>query len=260
MIEHFMLTANEAVATLLFEREIPCVYRIHEPPASDKLAEVLSLSSNLGLDIRGIDAEKPTSKRLADLILSAEEQGVSAPVSYAMLRSMSKAKYSDMRSAHFGLGLSTYCHFTSPIRRLSDLATHRIINNVLLDGKRAQNYTSYARRAAVAATDAELRALSAERRIENLYKVLYMSEHVGEYFDASVSSVTSFGMFCETDNTCEGLVPISEMPGEFMFDEKNLAMRSRDKVYRLAERVRVCLEEVDVIRGKMRFSIAEDEE
>ena len=260
MIEHFMLTANEAVATLLFEREIPCVYRIHEPPAPDKLSEVLSLSSNLGLDIRGIDTEKPTSKRLADLILSAEEQGVSAPVSYAMLRSMSKAKYSDIRSAHFGLGLSTYCHFTSPIRRLSDLATHRIINNVLLDGKRAQNYTSYARRASVAATEAELRALSAERRIENLYKVLYMLEHVGEYFDASVSSVTSFGMFCEADNTCEGLVPISEMPGEFMFDEKNLAMRSRDKVYRLAERVRVCLEEVDVIRGKMRFSIAEDEE
>ena len=260
IIEHFMLTANEAVATLLFEREIPCVYRIHEPPAPDKLSEVLSLSSNLGLDIRGIDTEKPTSKRLADLILSAEEQGVSAPVSYAMLRSMSKAKYSDIRSAHFGLGLSTYCHFTSPIRRLSDLATHRIINNVLLDGKRAQNYTSYARRASVAATEAELRALSAERRIENLYKVLYMSEHVGEYFDASVSSVTSFGMFCEADNTCEGLVPISEMLGEFMFDEKNLAMRSRDKVYRLAERVRVCLEEVDVIRGKMRFSIAEDEE
>ena len=260
MIEHFMLTANEAVATLLFEREIPCVYRIHEPPASEKLSEVLTLASNLGLDIRGIDTENPTSRRLAELISSAEENGVSAPVSYAMLRSMSKAKYSDVRSSHFGLGLTTYCHFTSPIRRLSDLATHRIINNVLIDGKRAQNYSSYARRAAVAATEAELRALSAERRIENLYKVIYMSSHVGECFDASVSSLTSFGMFCEADNTCEGLVPISEMPGEFFFDEKNLAMRSRDKVYKLADRVRVCLEEVDVIRGKMRFSIAEDEE
>lgn len=260
MIEHFMLTANEAVATLLFEREIPCVYRIHEPPAPEKLSEVLTLASNLGLDIRGIDSESPTSRRLAELISSAEEKGVSAPVSYAMLRSMSKAKYSDVRSSHFGLGLTTYCHFTSPIRRLSDLATHRIINNVLIDGKRAQNYSSYARRAAVAATDAELRALGAERRIENLYKVIYMSEHVGECFDASVSSLASFGMFCEADNTCEGLVPISEMPGEFFFDEKNLAMRSRDKVYKLADRVRVCLEEVDVIRGKMRFSIAEDEE
>jgi ribonuclease R len=87
-----------------------------------------------------------------------------------------------------------------------------------------------------------------------------MSDRVGECFDASVSSLASFGMFCETDNTCEGLVPISEMPGEFFFDEKNLAMRVGDKVYRLAERVRVCLEEVDVIRGKMRFSIVEDEE
>ena len=260
MIEHFMLTANEAVARVLFEREIPCVYRIHEPPSPDKMSEFLIFAKNLGLDISGIDNENIATRRLAELLSSAEEKGLLTPVSYSMLRSMSKAKYSDVRSAHFGLGLSTYCHFTSPIRRLSDLATHRIINNVLLDGKRAQNYTSYARRAATAASEAELRALGAERRIENLYKVIYMSEHVGECFDAIVSSVTSFGMFCETANTCEGLVPIREMPGEFFFDEKNLALRSSRCTYKLADRVRVCLEEVDVIRGKMRFSLSEDEE
>ncbi|MBQ7387314.1 MAG: VacB/RNase II family 3'-5' exoribonuclease [Clostridia bacterium] len=260
MIEHFMLTANEAVARVLFEREIPCVYRIHEPPSPDKMSEFLIFAKNLGLDISGIDNENIATRRLAELLSSAEEKGLLTPVSYSMLRSMSKAKYSDVRSAHFGLGLSTYCHFTSPIRRLSDLATHRIINNVLLDGKRAQNYTSYARRAATAASEAELRALGAERRIENLYKVISMSEHVGECFDAIVSSVTSFGMFCETANTCEGLVPIREMPGEFFFDEKNLALRSSRCTYKLADRVRVCLEEVDVIRGKMRFSLSEDEE
>ncbi len=259
MIEHFMLTANEAVARELFGREIPCVYRIHEPPAADKMSEFLTFASNLGLDIKGIDNEHLNTRRLAELLSEAEQKELLTPVSYSMLRSMSKAKYSDVRSAHFGLGLSTYCHFTSPIRRLSDLATHRIINNVLLDGKRAQNYASYARRAAAAASEAELRAIGAERRIENLYKVIYMSEHIGECFDARVSSVTSFGMFCESENTCEGLVPMSEMPGEFFFDEKNLALRSRNVTYRLADRVRVRLEEVDIIRGKMRFSLAEDE-
>lgn len=258
IIEHFMLTANEAVATLLFEREIPCVYRIHEAPPEEKLSEFLTFASNLGLDIREVNKEKPSPLALSRLLSEAEERGLAAPVSYSMLRAMSKAKYSEVRHAHFGLGLSTYCHFTSPIRRLSDLATHRIINRVLIDGKRPESYASYAKRAAAAATEGELRAISAERRIENLYKVLYMSEHIGETYDAVVSSVTSFGMFCELDNTCEGLVPISELRGEYFYDEKNIALYSSRHTYKLADSVRVCIEEADIIRGKLRFSV-EDE-
>ena len=259
MIEQFMLVANEAVATYLFEKQIPCVYRIHEAPPPEKFAEFLTYIYNLGLKTR-IDKEKPTPISLANLLCEAEEKGVLAPVSYSMLRAMSKAKYSAERSEHFGLGLYSYCHFTSPIRRLSDLATHRIIKRVIIGGKRAESYSSYARRAAAAATEGELRAISAERRIENLYKVIYMSEHIGKTFDATVSSITSFGMFCELDNTCEGLVPISEMPGMFMFDENNVTLRSRDTTYRLADRVRIVVEEADIVRGKLRFSIAENDD
>ena len=258
MIEHFMLTANEAVATLLFESQIPCVYRIHEPPPEEKLSEFLTFASNLGLNITALNKEKPSPLALSGLLCEAEERGVGAPVSYSMLRAMSKAKYSEQRQSHFGLGLSTYCHFTSPIRRLSDLATHRIITRVLLEGKRREMYASYAKRAAAAATEGELRAISAERRIENLYKVLYMSEHIGESFDTTVSSVRPFGIFCELDNTCEGLVPVSSLAGEYFYDEKNIALRSRYHTYRLADRVRVRVEEADIIRGKLRFSI-EDE-
>ena len=174
-----------------------------------------------------------------------------------MLRSMAKAKYSEVKNPHFGLGIDCYCHFTSPIRRLSDLATHRIIHRALIDGKRSELYSGYARRAAAAATEAELRALSAERRIENLYKVIYMEKFIGEEFDAMISSVTSFGFFAELENTCEGLVPISELPGMFIFDEKNLTLRSRDCVYRLGDSVRVRLEEADIIRGKLRFSVVD---
>jgi ribonuclease R len=170
---------------------------------------------------------------------------------------MSKAKYSAEKSAHFGLGISTYCHFTSPIRRLSDLATHRIIHKVLFEDKRKEQYSSYAKRAAAAATEAELRALIAERKIENLYKVIYMERFIGEEFDAIISSVTSFGFFAELENTCEGLVPIGELPYMFMFDEKNLTLRSRDVVLHLGDRVRVRVEECDVIRGKIRFSLVD---
>ncbi len=255
IIEQFMLTANEAVATYLHDRAIPCVYRIHEPPLPDHFEGFLSYLESLGFDIRRLKKHEPTSADLADILSIAEKKGLLEPVSYTMLRAMSKAKYSEERVAHFGLGIESYCHFTSPIRRLSDLATHRIIRRVLFEGKRPESYASYARRAATAATEGELRAVSAERRIEDLYKVIYMSEQVGRVFEATVNSITSFGMFCTLDNTCEGLVPISEMPGVFTFDERNLTLRSSNRIYRIADKVSVRLEEANITRGKLRFSL-----
>ena len=259
LIEQFMLCANEAVAMLLTEKEIPCVYRVHENPPPEKLSDFITFAHNLGFDTSDISKDKSSSKDFSQLLAAAREKGIIAPVSYSMLRSMAKAKYSDVKSPHFGLGIDCYCHFTSPIRRLSDLATHRIIHKVLLEGKRPQLYSSYARRASAAATEAELRAMSAERRIENLYKVIYMEKFIGSEFDAVISSVTSFGIFAELENTCEGLVPISELPGMFIFDEKNLSMRSRDVIYRLGDIIRIRLEEADIIRGKLRFSIVDEQ-
>ena len=258
IIEQFMLTANEAVATFLGERGIPCVYRIHEAPPPDHFDTFLSYLESLGFDVRELRRHEPTPGDLSAILERAEERGLSAAVSYTMLRSMAKARYSEENAGHFSLGIKNYCHFTSPIRRLSDLATHRIIHRVLLEGKRAENYAAYAKRAAAAATEGELRAISAERRIEDLYKVMFMADHVGEEFNATVCSITSFGMFVTLDNTCEGLIPISELAGVFTFDERNLTLRSRYKTYRIADRVSVRLEEANVIRGKLRFAVIEE--
>lgn len=257
MIEQFMLTANEAVATALSKQSIPCVYRIHEQPKPEKLGELLTFAHNLGLNIAGINAEQPDSYALGRLLQQAEERGIFDPVSYVMLRTMSKAKYSEIRSPHFGLGIEYYCHFTSPIRRLSDLATHRIIKKVLIEGKTASAYASYARRAAAAATEGELRAVNAERRIEDLYKCVFMSKFIGEEFEGAVCSVTSYGLFVKLNNTCEGLIPISEMPGECRYDEGNVTLVSRRRIYRLGERINVRVEECDITGGKIRFSLVE---
>lgn len=257
IIEQFMLTANEAVATYLTNRGIPCVYRVHETPPPEGYAGFIDYLESLGFDVRKLRKTEPTPKILSEILEIAEEKGLSDAVSYTMLRAMAKAKYSEVRQPHFGLGIENYCHFTSPIRRLSDLATHRIINRVVFEGKRAENYSSYARRAAAAATEGELRALSAERRIEDLYKTIYMSEHIGEEFDATISSITGFGMFVTLENTCEGLIPISELVGVYTFDERNLTLRSRYKTYHIAERISVRLEEANISRGKLRFSVVE---
>jgi ribonuclease R len=262
MIEQFMLTANEGVAMLMHGKHYPCVYRVHDKPEAARLSDFVLYAHNLGLDTRPLQKEKEALSGLdfAAVLREASEKGIENAVSYTMLRAMAKAEYSDKATGHFGLGIPLYSHFTSPIRRLSDLATHRMVKAVLLDGEAPAGYTGYARRASEAASECELRALEAEREIEALYKTLYMARHLGECFDAQISSVTSFGLFAELENTCEGLLPIADLPGSFVYDEKNLSLRSHDAVYRIGERIHVCVEEADIPTRRVRFSLVTEEE
>ena len=255
MIEQFMLLANEAVATTLREREIPCVYRIHENPPPAKLSEFLIFMQNLGYNITHIDPENPSGVDLNRLLALASEKGMGECVSYLLLRSMAKAKYSEVHHSHYGLAIENYCHFTSPIRRLADLATHRIIHKVLLGGESAKKYASYARRAAAAATDSELRAVSAERRIEHLYEAIYMSKFIGKHFPARIVSVQSFGLFCALENGVEGLLPVSDLIGMPIFDEKNLTLRTYAHTFRIGEQIEVEVVECDIVHGKIRFAL-----
>ncbi len=255
MIEQFMLTANEGVATLMHEAGIPCVYRVHDKPEDGKLGAFLTYAHNMGLSVGDLSTEDCNGQKLVALFRRAEAVGVSRPLSYAMLRAMAKASYSDRPTGHFGLGIKLYCHFTSPIRRLSDLATHRILKAVLLDGETPGKYKSYARRMAGAASDCELKALEAEREIEALYKTLYLSRHTGEEWEASVSACTSFGLFCELPNTCEGFVPGEDLGPSYLFSEENMSISADGQVFRVGDPIRVRIEEADIPRRRVRFSL-----
>lgn len=259
IIEQLMLCANEAVAGLLHSKGIPCVYRVHAAPPEEKLEAFLTFARGTGLELGTgtLEGGRVDSRFLSALLKESEEKGLLVPVSYSMLRAMSKAEYSEVCGAHFGLGMDCYCHFTSPIRRLSDLATHRIIRRVLLEGADAARYASYARRAARAATECEIRALNAERRIENLYKAVFMSSHIGEDMDGAVSSVTAFGAFVMLDNTCEGLIPMSGLENDFSFDEHSLTLHSDGVTLTLGDRVRVRIEDVDISHSRTNFSLLE---
>ena len=260
LIEQFMLAANEGVATLLFSRSLPCVYRVHEAPQPEKLADFATFAHNLGFDTSYITKKDPTGCDFSRLLDDAKEKGVGSALSYNLLRAMAKAHYSEVCHPHFGLGIERYCHFTSPIRRLSDLATHRMIEAVLLDGEPKGKYYAYAQRAAQAASETELKALTAERRIEALYKTLYLSKHLGEVFLATISSVTKFGVFATLDNTCEGLIPLLDLPGAWTFDEGTLSLRSsRGERLTISQRITVSVEEADVTRGKVRFGFVKIE-
>ena len=254
LIEQFMLCANEAVAKWLSERDMPCVYRIHEEPPMEKVQSFATFAHNLGLDTRSLYKKELTPADMQTVMNEAKEKGFDGVLSTVMLRSLSKARYSSTRGIHFGLATEFYCHFTSPIRRYPDLTVHRIVKSILhgkTDEKSISKLRTFANRSALQSTECELRALTAERSIEDLYKVIYMEDHIGKVFDGVISSVTSFGFFVELSNTCEGLVPIGSLDGFFNFDEKNLTLYSGRTKYKLGMPVRVKLTDADRISRKL---------
>ena len=249
MIEQFMLCANEGVATFLTCLSLPCVYRVHEAPAPDKLENFTAFALGMGLDIRPLRAKALHPSAFAALLKESREKGVSSVLSSVMLRAMMKAKYSAEPAPHFGLAIDLYCHFTSPIRRYPDLTVHRIVKTMLRGeavGNMLTRLTSFAGESAARSSENELKALSAEREIEDLYKAIYMSDKIGEEFEGTVSSVTSFGLFVQLPNTIEGLVPTESLDGIFSFDEKHYILSCGQRSYRLGQSVRVKITASDI--------------
>ena len=261
LIEQFMLCANEAVASWLYSMQMPCIYRIHEEPPSDKMQTFSSFAYNLGLDIRPLKRRQLRPGDLQEVMNEAAEKGLDGVLSTVMLRSLSKARYSRVQGIHFGLATEFYCHFTSPIRRYPDLCVHRFVKDILhgkLDAQTVHKTEAFAEKAALQSTECELRAMTAERDIEDLYKVLYLEDKVGMIFDGIISSVTSFGFFVELENTCEGLVPISSLDGFYTYDEKNLTLSCGYKQYKLGQRVRVEVTGADRITRKVDMALADE--
>lgn len=253
MIEQFMLTANEAVARYLSDRALPCVYRVHEAPANEKLAAYKSFVYNLGLPTVSLRAEKLTTASFAPVLEAAKEKGLSDILARVTLRAQMKAKYSAVRADHFGLGLSYYCHFTSPIRRYPDLSVHRILKYAMVNGVSAaqKRYAKFATESAEASSENELRALTVERDIEDLYKTAFMEKEVGKSFDAVISSVTAFGLFCELENTCEGLIPIEALGDGFSYNEESQTLSRGKTAFRLGQPVRVRVSDVSILRRRI---------
>ncbi len=259
LIEQFMLCANRGVAEYLKNLGMPCVYRIHESPDTEKTDAFIKFASNLGVDTSSVRLGRtPSPKQLSLVLESAKSMGKGEVVSSVLLRSMMKAKYSSVPKVHYGLATELYCHFTSPIRRYPDLSVHRIIKSVLdgtVDKDRLARLEGFAKRSAEASSENELRALYAERGIDELYKTVYMMDRIGEEAEGIICSVTSFGFFVRTEDMCEGLVPLSSLKGDFFFDEANYLLASRDRIFRLGQRVRVIISEADIIARKVTFTL-----
>lgn len=264
IIEQFMLRANVAAATFLKDSHRSGVYRIHEEPTPEKMQSFGIFAHNMGLDVSGIckisgdgaEAKKSISPlALSEILDQAKEKDVGEVVSGVMLRSLMKAKYSPAPSLHFGLAEELYCHFTSPIRRYPDLFVHRSIKAAIEGAGDVRGSAEAAERS----TETELRAVTAERAIEDLYMALYMSRRIGEEYDAVITSVTSFGIFAKTDFMCEGMIPIAEFGFSPVFNDKMLTLTARlggeVRTFRLGDSIRIKVVSADIATGKISYSI-----
>ena len=260
MIEQFMVLANESVATFMQEKKMPFIYRVHERPSPEKATAFSDFLRGLGI-ASSFDAEKVSPADFKSILDKTENLPFSSVVNRVMLRSMMKAAYSPENIGHFGLASDCYCHFTSPIRRYPDLVIHRIIKDYLVNGeKAAEKYEKFVIDASVQSSATERNAENAERDVDALYIVKYMSDKIGQRYEATVSGVTSFGIFAELNNTVEGLIPLETLPDDsYRFIEEQFLLRGTRNSFRIGESIFVKVASVDWGARRVLFVLDEDE-
>lgn len=263
LIEEMMLVANVAAGEFLEKNEIPTMYRIHETPKLEKLENVRSLLSQLGLSLDG--GEEPTSKDYAKLMDVIRKRDDAQMLETVLLRSMPLASYSMVNEGHFGLGFPIYAHFTSPIRRYPDLMVHRGIVHII-EGNKAETF-NYSQQQVLELAEhssmTERRAEEASRDAVQRLKCAFMEDKVGEIFSGMVSSVTSFGLFVVLDDIfIEGLIHISNLPVDYYhFDEITHSLRGErgGKLFKLGQKLDVLVARVDLEERKIDFELKENE-
>ena len=245
LIEEFMLAANETVAEHFHWLDVPFIHRIHENPDQDKLQHFFEFLAGLGYSVKG-KANEIHPQALQKVIEEVQGKPEEMIVSKLMLRSMKQAKYDPKSIGHFGLATEFYTHFTSPIRRYPDLTVHRLIRTYLINKEMNQQIIDQWKEdmpdIARHSSEAERTAVDAERDVDDMKKAEYMLDKIGEEYTGVISSVTSFGMFVELENTVEGLVHVSYLTDDYYhFDERSYALigERTGNVYRIGQEVKV---------------------
>ncbi|TQS74779.1 ribonuclease R [Ornithinibacillus gellani] len=265
LIEEFMLAANETVAEHFHWLDVPFIHRIHEDPDEGKLQQFFEFLAGVGHGIKGsINHIHP--QMLQNVLQEIEGEPEEMIVSKLMLRSMKQAKYDPHSIGHFGLATEFYTHFTSPIRRYPDLIVHRLIRTYLfdkrMDKQTVQHWKSLMPEIARHTSEMERRAVDAERDTDDLKKAEFMQDKIGEEFTGIISSVTSFGMFVELENTVEGLIHVSFLVDDYYhFDERNYALigERTGKIYRIGQEVQVKVTNVNMEEHAVDFELADSE-
>ena len=264
LIEEFMLIANRTVAESIGKvkkgkkaKTLP--YRIHDQPDPTKLETLRQFVVKFGYKMKTGGTKGAISKSLNTLMDECQGKKEQKLIEIVALRAMMKAKYSTHNIGHYGLAFDYYTHFTSPIRRYPDTMVHRLLTKYQ-QGGRSANKDHY-EELCEHCSDMEIVAQNAERDSIKYKMVEFMADKIGEVYDAHISGIQSYGIYCEIDeNHCEGLVPMRDLGGDYYdFDEKNYCLvgRRHHHVYQLGDPVRIRVASANAERKQLDFAIEE---
>lgn len=265
MIEDFMIAANEAVTLQAEKWDLPFVFRVHEKPDEKRIKSFLVEAKKMMFKIHIKDNQELEPRDIAKWIDDNQESPKFQLLSKLLLRAMQKANYSINNIGHFGLASKNYTHFTSPIRRYSDLIVHRIFWMFIFD---KNSYSDAQRQRLInelndiceQCNETEVRAVKVERDVNALKFAEYMTKHLGEEYDAIASAITSFGIFVELQNTIEGLVSIKNMNDDFYtYDDQQMVLIGKKfhKIFTLGTPLKVKAIGANKLERKIDFEIIE---
>jgi ribonuclease R len=258
LIEEFMIAANEAVARHIEDLDVPSLYRIHEEPDMEKVEDIVTLFP------AGIKkGRKRGAQDLHLLLAKFKGKPEQEALMYMVLRALKQARYSPHNVGHFGLASESYSHFTSPIRRYPDLIVHRVLNEILLKGKlspeRIEQLGELMPEIAFHSSRRERVAVEAERTVIDAMRAWFMKDKVGEEFSAKIHGVTPRGIRVRLDLFyVEGFIKLSDMTDDYYnFIEGSLMLKGRNsgQVYRLAQKLNVRVDLVDLEAREIKFGI-----
>ena len=271
LIEEFMLLANKFVAESIGMKKKPkangkqqkaktFVYRIHDQPDPTKLENLREFVVKFGYKLKTGGTKGAISKSLNSLMDGCQGKKEQKLIETVALRAMMKAKYSTHNIGHYGLAFDYYTHFTSPIRRYPDTMVHRLLTKYQ-DGGRSANQDKY-EELCEHCSDMEVVAQQAERDSIKYKMVEFMVDKVGEVYDAHISGIQSYGIYCEIDeNHCEGMVPMRDLDDDYYdFDERNYCLvgRRHHNKYQLGDPIRIKVARANMEKRQLDFALAED--
>ena len=266
LIEEFMLLANRTVAEKIGKKTANStpktfVYRIHDEPNPEKLTMLAKFVTKLGYKMRSGSGRTTSANALNSLLKDvhgSKEQNVIEQIS---LRTMQKARYSTGNIGHYGLAFRYYTHFTSPIRRYPDLLVHRLLDRYLTLGARSVSQPKYEDLCEHCSAQEQV-AANAERASIKYKQVEFMSEHIGEEYDAVISGVTEWGMYAEiNDNKCEGMIPMRTLQDDYYeFDDANYCIigRRHHRKFTIGDPVRIRIVRANLDRKQLDFEMVKE--